>query len=168
MPHLRCCGVLILLLGLFSGCDRTPETPEAASGVVEEKPAPEAAAAFTVAMTPLAGYTPGTANTIQVRMNYTGSEPVTALALQTTLPQGWTYAGIRGTLKPAIDPPAGTTNELTLIWIQIPEFPATVEFALEVPEWAEGTYTLSHRAIYRTLGGELQSPLISTELASAG
>lgn len=166
MPLLRLYGALFLALSLFSGCDRTPEPPEAASGVVAEKSAPEAAP-FTVAMTPLAGYKPGTANTVQVTMSYSGTEPVTALALQTVLPQGWTYAGIRGTLKPAIDPPAGTTNELTLIWIQIPAFPATVEFALDVPEWAEGTYTLSHQAIYRTLGGELRSPVETIDLAPA-
>lgn len=169
MPHLRRCGALLIVLGLFFGCDRAPappEAPEATTEIEEEKSAPPAAP-FTVAMTPLAGYKPGTANTIQITMNYTGTEPVTALALQTTLPQGWTYAGIRGALKPAIDPPAGTTSKLTLIWIQIPTFPATVEFAVEVPDWAEGTYTLSHQAIYRTLGGELQSPVERTDLAPA-
>ncbi len=104
-------------------------------------------------------YVPGATLTVKTIINYTGAEPVTALALRTTLPQAWRYGGTKGELKPAIDPPKGATGQATLIWIQIPSFPAMIEYTLEVPEWTEGTHKLTTQAIYRTLGGEIQSPI---------
>ena len=114
---------------------------------------------FTVTQEISGPYKPGTTVTVKTTMNYSGAEPVTALALQTTLPQAWRYGGTSGDLKPAIDPQKGTTGLATLIWIQIPTFPATVEYTLEVPDWTEGTHALTCKAIYRTLGDELQSPV---------
>lgn len=141
-----------------SGPEKVPTAgPSTAPEVVKASATPEAP--FTVTQEIVRHYTPGAPVTVKATMNYTGTEPVTALALQTELPPAWVYGGIQGDLKPAIDPPAGTTGTLTLIWIQIPAFPATVEYTLNVPDWAEGTYTLSAHALYRTLGGELHSPV---------
>lgn len=157
--HIGRGALAIMLLLAPWGCSKqepeptgdTPEVPAAAAKGSEEAP-------FTVSQETSGHYAPGAPLAVKTTMNYTGTEPVTALALQVALPQAWRYGGIGGELKPAIDPPAGTTGQLTLIWIQIPKFPAAVEFTLDVPDWAEGTYTLSAQAIYRTLGGELKSP----------
>ena len=155
-------GALALVLACAPlGCSNqepaSPTTPAetSATAVTEAEAAPSP---FTVTYEVSPHYTPGARLTIKTTMNYTGTEPVTALALQAALPQAWTYGGISGALKPAIDPPEGTTGTLTLIWIQIPSFPATIEYTLDVPEWTEGTHTLSTQAVYRTLGGELKSP----------
>lgn len=156
-------GALALVLALAPiGCSKGEPVPAADPREASEPAAPEVdapASPFTVTHEVSPHYTPGAPLTVKTTMNYTGAEPVTALALQVTLPQAWTYGGIKGELKPAIDPPAGTTAQLTLIWIQIPAFPATIEYTLDVPDWTEGTHTLSTQAIYRTLGGELQSPV---------
>lgn len=158
--------IAALLLAVCPGCSNPTET--AVVGTVEEKAPSEAPAnPFTVTQEISEHYSPGGSVTVKATMNYTGKEPVTALALQTALPPAWTYGGIGGTLKPAIDPPVGTTGELTLIWINIPSFPATVEYTLKVADWSEGTCTLSARAIYRTLGGELKSPANEVSLTRA-
>jgi len=156
-------GVLTFLLALAPiGCSKeapgTAAEPEASPATATT--GPEATASpFMVTIEASPSFTPGKPLTVKTTMNYTGAEPVTALAIQTTLPQAWTYGGIRGDIKPAIDPPVGTAGQLTLIWIQIPSFPATIEYTLDVPEWTEGTHKLSTQAIYRTLGDELQSPI---------
>ena len=156
-------GALVLVIALAPvGCLKEEPAPAAEAEATSSTAAPETdtpPSPFTVTHEVSPHYTPGAALTIKTTMNYTGNEPVTALALQTTLPQAWTYGGIQGELRPAIDPPAGTTGALTLIWIQIPTFPATIEYSLEVPDWTEGTHRLSTQAIYRTLGGELKSPV---------
>jgi hypothetical protein len=156
-------GVLTFLLALaLIGCSKEAPRPAAkpeASPATGTTGAEATASPFTVTIEAIPSYTPGKSLAVKTTMNYTGAEPVTALAIQTTLPQAWTYGGIRGDIKPAIDPPAGTAGQLTLIWIQIPSFPATIEYTLDVPEWTEGTHKLSTQAIYRTLGGELQSPI---------
>lgn len=148
--------LLLLMFGPLA-CSKSVKEAEVPPTPAIEKQA-DPASPFTVTLEFGEHYLPGTTNKVHVAMNYTGAEPVTALALQTKLPQAWQYAGISGNVRPAIDPPKGTTEQVTLIWIQIPEFPASVEYMLEVPTWAEGTYTLSTQAIYRTLGGELKSP----------
>jgi len=156
-------GALTLVLALApTGCSKEEAVP-AAEPIAAPSPAvteaDAAASPFTVTLEIAPTYSPGESVTVKATMKYTGNEPVTALAIQTHLPQAWAYGGIQGDLKPAIDPPAGTTGALTLIWIQIPSFPATIEYTLDVPEWTEGTHTLSTQAIYRTLGGELKSPV---------
>ena len=92
-------------------------------------------------------------------MAYEGSEPVKALALQIKLPLGWQFGALQDGAKPAIIPKAGATDTVTMVWIQAPDFPATLAYTVSVPDWAEGTHTLEAQALYRTLGGELQSPL---------
>lgn len=147
--------------GIWGCSKQAPEPPQPAS---ETAAAPSSAAdaqapGLTVTQEINGPYAPGATLRVRTTMTYTGADPVTALALQTTLPQAWRYGGTSGELKPAIDPPKGATGQVTLIWIQIPSFPATVEYTLDVPEWTEGTHKLSTQAIYRSLGGELQSPL---------
>jgi hypothetical protein len=164
-------GALVLVLGgAPSGCSKDEAVPAAEP---TEQPAPAATEAdapdspFTVTHEVSPNYTPGAALTVKTTMHYKGTEPVTALAIQTTLPQAWTYGGVQGELRPAIDPPAGTTGQVTLIWIQIPAFPATIEYTLAVPDWTEGTHTLTTQAIYRTLGDELKSPAHEVSMTRA-
>lgn len=162
IPSCIALGLLAIVTLLTApGCSGPEKEPSDGATTVPEpvKANENPVEPFTVTQEIVRRYTPGTPVTVRATMNYTGTEPVTALALQTELPPAWLYGGVQGDLKPAIDPPAGTTGTLTLIWIQIPAFPATVEYTLDVPDWAEGTYTLSAHALYRTLGGELHSPV---------
>lgn len=149
--------VVAIAAGVW-GCSKEAAEP-AVSALAPVTAVDTTAPTLTVTQEVSGPYVPGTTLIVKTTLNYTGTEPVTALALQTKLPQAWQYGGIRGELKPAIDPPKGTAGEATQIWIQIPAFPATVEYALDVPDWTEGTHTLTARAIYRTLGDELKSPV---------
>ena len=144
------------------GCSKPAPEPPLSTPLTAAAPSSAAdaqAPGLTVTQEISGPYVPGATLRVKTTMTYTGADPVTALALQTTLPQAWRYGGTSGELKPAIDPPKGATGQATLIWIQIPTFPATVEYTLDVPEWTEGTHKLSAQAIYRSLGGELQSPI---------
>lgn len=156
----RCCTVFAALA--LAGCTAdTPngESPPAQLPLAADEPEPAPAQSpFTVSQQIDPAYVPGAANRVVVTMDYTGGDPVTALALQTEVPAGWQYAGITGYLHPAIEPPAGTRDVLTMVWIKIPAFPATLEYELDVPETAAGACRLSAHVVYRTLGGELHSP----------
>ncbi|MBX3176871.1 MAG: hypothetical protein KF886_05910 [Candidatus Hydrogenedentes bacterium] len=176
------CGV-ILAAALFAGCGA--DQGATAPGPEDAAPAPEAPAApdgpdpapdtdadnpvdtpveevadgdfeFTVRQSAPA-YSPGKTLTVTVTMAYSGAEPVTALALETALPPGWQYAGVAGELRPSVEPPAGMRRELTFVWINVPEFPATFEFALDAPDTATDPAPLVTRARYRGLGSEKQS-----------
>ena len=122
---------------------------------------------MTVRFTMPAEYVPGEPKAIVAALDYGGSEPVTALALRVVAPEGWQYAGVSGVLRPAIEPPAGARGELTFVWIEVPNFPATFECMLDTPEHATGPAKVTTQAVYRGLGGELSSPEVLAELSSA-
>src|SRR5690606_19245395 len=117
------CGIgIALATALFSGgCTPAPAPAPGDQAPPEEAatPIPEAAP-FTVRQTTAPTFIPGQSNTFSVRMDYTGTDPVTAMALQIEAPPDWQFGGIAGPLHPAVEPPAGARGELTFIWIQIP------------------------------------------------
>ncbi|MCF6285828.1 MAG: hypothetical protein L3K26_11610 [Candidatus Hydrogenedentes bacterium] len=131
--------------------DATPAPPLQAS--------PQKDGPFTVTQVFGPHYAPGMENKVPVTMNYGGSEPVTALALQIKLPLGWQFGGLQDGAKPAIIPETGATDTITMVWVQAPDFPATLTYTVRVPDWAEGTHTVEAQALYRSLGGERQSPV---------
>ncbi len=160
--YCRIAPLLLTLGALMAGCSQPAPVP-AATPEVMPKPAaaPEAPrkdGPFTVTVEFGETYTPNEDNSIALTMAYEGTEPVTALALQLKLPLGWQFSALTDGPKPAIVPKAGATDMVTLVWIQSPEFPATLTCSIIVPDWAEGSLALEARTIYRTLGGELQSP----------
>lgn len=151
--------LVALFLLVFAGCSEPVPAPETlpASLKTLETPPPTKDGPFIVTQTLPNPYRPGEANTASFTMDYRGSEPVTALALQVKLPVAWQFVALTEGDKPAIVPKAESSDQLTFVWITAPEFPATLTYTLSVPEWAEGTYALEAQAIYRCLGGELHS-----------
>lgn len=158
--------VVIAAVTLVSCSPTVPDAP----GTVDDTPVPPAiddatvATPFRVEQAVVKTYEPGGLYHGVVTMDYTGEEPVTALAIRIRLPEGWQYAGVTGDLRPAVEPAAGAQDELTMVWIQIPEFPATLAYVLDVPESQAGPCVLSVDAVYRTLGGELHSPVDTVTL----
>ncbi len=151
-PHLLAIALLALV-----GCSApVPEIAPSPEKVVETPPSKDGP--FVVTQTLANPYRPGEANTATLTMDYQGSDPVTALALQVKLPVAWQFVALTDGEKPAIVPKAETSDQLTFVWITAPAFPATLTYTLSIPEWAEGTYALEAQAIYRCLEGELQSP----------
>lgn len=162
--------IALSLVGL--GCSQDPRK-EGAGGTlpvengVAGDPAEFTPAAFAVRFDMPVGYVPGEDKTVAVTLDYHGEEPVTALAVELLLPEAWQYGGVSGELRPAIEPPAGARDTLTFVWIKTPTFPATFECVLDTPAEPAGPVSLSAQAIYRGLGGELQSPVVVVELAPA-
>jgi hypothetical protein len=155
-------AVVVLFFALTSlACEKTAPV----SDVPEPEPAAQQAATptndgpFVVNQDFPAHYAAGAENAVSTTMDYKGSEPVTALALQVKLPLGWQFGTILEGAKPAVTPKPDATETVTMVWIQAPAFPATLRYTVKVPDWAEGTHTMEAQAIYRTLGGELRSGL---------
>jgi len=172
-------GLVGMLLLAVAGCTAGPggagDMPtapdeETAIAVVESSDAETAdpGVPFSVRFEMPPTYRPGEAMPVSVAMEYTGQEPVTALALRLALPPGWQFAGVSGELRPAIEPPAGTRDELTFVWIKIPAFPAVFECMLDTPTEAPGPVSISAQGIYRGLAGEMQSPVVAIPLAVEG
>lgn len=170
-------GLVAAVVLVVAGCSAGPggkvpsDSGEGTANTMEETGGADTAvtadpgAPFSVRLEMRPTYRPGEAMPVSVAMEYTGQEPVTALALRLALPPGWQFAGVSGDLRPAIEPPAGTRDELTFVWIQIPAFPALFECMLDTPAGAPGPVSISAQAIYRGLAGEMQSPVVETPLA---
>lgn len=129
----------------------------------EVKDAPPVEVARSVAA---GGYTPGQPLEVSVTLSYTGTDPVTALALVETLPDGWTFDKVTGGAAPAVSPPAGKGGNVTFIWVQVPAFPATLTYTVNVPAADTGARTLAGKAAYRLTGGQIEGPPAATELTN--
>ncbi len=109
-------------------------------------------------------YTPGETITLTAQMDYGKADAVKALALIETLPAGWVFDGIVSGPNPAVVPPKGASGELNFVWIQIPEFPATLSYRITVPKGEEGKKQLRGAVIYRSGGPEVSIEPIFTDL----
>ncbi len=108
-------------------------------------------------------YIAGSTVDVQVTFSYTGAGAVFALGLEEFIPEGWTFnSRISNSNNPAVTPDAGDDSPLTFAWLNIPSFPFTLTYRLNVPAGTTGKQELSGRAIYRTTGDEQQSPLVTT------
>ncbi len=106
---------------------------------------------------PSGGYEPGTAMTVEITLRYTEADAVTSLALEETLPSGWTFNSLISGSIPNMGPSSGASGTLTFLWVAIPAFPMTFRYRVNVPPDASGTYQLYGFARYRTSGDEIVS-----------
>lgn len=113
---------------------------------------------------PAGGYTAGETLEISATLTYSGTTPVSALAFVETLPVGWTFDKVTGGSAPAVAPPAGKAGNATFIWIDVPSFPATVTYTVNVPAGEAGARTLAGKAAYRTDSGQIEGPPSATEI----
>nr|HPO16331.1 PKD domain-containing protein [Candidatus Hydrogenedentota bacterium] len=106
---------------------------------------------------PAGGYVAGSTMDIEITLRYTDAEEVTSLALEETLPGGWTYASLVSGSVPNMAPSAGESGTLSFIWVSIPAFPLTFRYRVNAPASASGTYEFTGIARYRTTGDEVTS-----------
>ena len=99
-------------------------------------------------------YFPGKSLTVTNRIEYTGS--VTALGIQTTLPEGWHFVALGGSHEPDIRPGRNTTETLDFAWITPPASPLWFTYTLFVPAQESGAKKVSAVVFFRRLGGELR------------
>ncbi len=90
------------------------------------------------------------------------AETVTALAVEETLPDGWSYLGVSGSPMP-MERLEGSL--LQLFWIDTPDMtaPVVLDYYLEAPAALAGA-TVTGKVLYRTNGGPLESPEVITPL----
>lgn len=133
----------------------------------EAKKAEDQKNAVEVAHTVAAGgYTAGQPLEVTSTLTYAGTTPVSALAMVVTLPAGWTFDKVTGGATPAVAPPAGKTGNSTFIWIQVPTFPATVTYTVNVPAGESGARSFVGKAAYRTDGGQIEGPPGAIEISN--
>lgn len=108
------------------------------------------------------GYAPGNTVRIQVTLQYTAPEPITALALEETLPAGWTYHSLVSGELPSIRPQAGAASPFNFAWVLIPDFPFSFVYRATAPPSATGPQQITGFATYYTTGAPLYSPLALT------
>lgn len=97
-------------------------------------------------------YAPGETLSVKVVVECPTYEPVTGFYLSETIPDGWTlaqvaYAGQEASLGPAV----GATNRLEFLWANVPAFPYTLEYHVQVPgdavenqAWTNGFIKWTH------------------------
>jgi hypothetical protein len=112
-------------------------------------------------------YVPGEAVEVAVTFEQREEVELTALALNETLPEGWTYAGAVNLHGASIQPQIGDGGTLTFIWVVMPEFPVQISYLAQAAASATGAQILSGNAVYRTNGSELTTVDSVTEVAQA-
>ena len=112
------------------------------------------------------GYTAGQTLEVSTTLTFTGTSKVSALALVETLPLGWTFDKVTGGATPAVSPANGKTGNVTFIWVDVPAFPATLTYTLNVPAGETGARSLVGKAAYRTDGGQIEGPPGATEVTN--
>ena len=115
-----------------------------------------------------ATYAAGQPVQLTVRMEYGGSERITALALVEKLPAGWSFQDISEGARPVIVPAKGATGELTFVWVQVPAFPCSMSYTVLPGPNASGAQVIEGQAVYRQFGPELRSDPARTVLNPSG
>jgi hypothetical protein len=112
-------------------------------------------------------FTAGQPIEIVVNIRASQSGAITAMGLYETVPNGWTFAGMRGISgqPPSVTPGEGQTGVLQFAWIAVPELPYAFAYTLNVPETDGGQRFISGQLEYRLDGGPQLSPPTITEFS---
>lgn len=91
---------------------------------------------------------------------------LTAMGLYETVPEGWTFGGVRaitGTM-PGVTPGNGDTGVLQFLWIEQSTAPITFQYVLNIPPRDSGTRFLSGQVEYRQGEGALTSNVAFSQM----
>ncbi len=96
------------------------------------------------------GSYPGAGGTVDVTVTFTasGTGTVTNLAIEETIPAGWTYNSRLSAGTFFVEPTAGDAGPLAFAYNSIPTFPATLQYRLNVPAGQTGTKQITGTAAY--------------------
>ena len=110
-------------------------------------------------------YVPGEEITIQVEFTNNSDFFVTAIAFTDEIPDGWSVASVTTinvnglpilkSLQPAVQPAIGSTGTLEFLWIDIPPFPFTLEYSLDIPAEQYESVEFEGMVEYRYQAGPL-------------
>lgn len=128
----------------------------------------DAATVFNLERTvsPSGAYVPGGVLEVTVRLTLQTDGVPTALGLEETIPNGWTYQGLVGDPALIVKPAAGSAGLLEFAWFPLPSFPVTLTYRVAVPAAATMASLIWGEGLLRVLdgagGGELRTPAVPT------
>lgn len=169
--------IAILVIGtVLLISSRTPQPKVVAPNVVQETQAPVAPPVTSPAAKDLAPttlllsrsiaadgvYQPGAPVDVTLTLTSEGDDPVRAMGVVEHLPDGWTFDSVVSGDRPDLTPPRGRDATLEFVWFNIPKFPTTFTYRLNVAPAAQGRHDITGEALYRTSGPEFRSPMVST------
>ena len=110
-------------------------------------------------------YRPGGELDITISIEYTSY--VSALGVNATLPEGWSFVSVASEDVPMIKPQSGAAGTLEFAWITAPGSPITFIYTVSVPEDEIGEKQITSEVLYRRLAGQtaeavLPDPLVLT------
>lgn len=123
-------------------------------------------------------YVPGETIDVTITFNKEGTDSLTAMGFQDTIPEGWTYVSPLATDDPPPVPPVvpneGASGLLEFAYIYVPRFPASFTYTIRVADDAEGPAAIgdvvttadgdkSSAVSYRTCGETINSPSVVNE-----
>lgn len=114
-------------------------------------------------------YTPGSTLDITVTFTKTGTNAVTQLGLEETIPSGWRFNTLVSGTLPQVPPAAGATGVLDFAYVTPPaSFPVTFTYRLTIPASSSGTKSISGRGIYAAGAGQAYTAVTVTSIPSTG
>jgi hypothetical protein len=112
-------------------------------------------------------YVPGALMDVTVNLTFVGTEQVTTLGFEETLPGNWTFVSVQSANPPPVSPQPGERGTLAFAWIDPPEMPVAVTYRVQVDNESNGEQQIAGLARYRTTGNELSSNEEVTTIAAA-
>lgn len=97
---------------------------------------------------------------VTIHITHDGS--LTALGVQESVPDGWTFVSVSGNKPPDIKPSAGASGALYFGWSTPPASPVDFTYTLAVPVTASGAVHFMGEVSYRRDGDELRSTVPQT------
>lgn len=128
-------------------------------------PAPPPAAAYTLVdmqlarSIPAGAYVPGETLDVTLTVSKEGTAPLMAIGIKEDIPAGWSFDQVltQDLSKPTIQRAVGNTLEFA--WIDIPEFPLTLQYRLKTSNEPQEV-SISGTVLVRTDGPEISSGIV--------
>lgn len=110
-------------------------------------------------------YAPNSTLEVKTTINFSGTKPVTALALVVNLPSQIQFEQIIDGPAPPIAPKKGDTGTLNFVWPSIPPFPFTITYQITTQNGATGEKNIAGQVLYHTDGPQQQSERVITKIS---
>ncbi|HPO12439.1 MAG TPA: right-handed parallel beta-helix repeat-containing protein [Candidatus Hydrogenedentes bacterium] len=114
---------------------------------------------ISVTHTVFAYFVPGGTQSITVELSMESTETVTGIALMETLPNGWTFQGIRSGNAPDVLPAEGAGGNICFAKLFSPTVPWSFTYDVLVPDWETVSREIQGQFFFRTNGQEICSPV---------
>jgi len=98
--------------------------------------------------------------TITTTIEYVSA--VTALGVQVTLPDGWSYVSASGSDEPAVKPKTGSAGTVDFAWIMPPASPVIFNYTVAAPEGGSGAEEIDSIVLYRIGSGKELSEVVTS------